>query len=458
MASTEANVFFQKFGTLVSFRNKIKTHQTLIGTELDDARTEYASHNEEDQLESLLARREELIVDSNPLLLAIQAAAETLLIEDMNDSASGPLSKKDVATALVALNNLMRDDTQTIEETTVSGAVTYGSNTGDGVAVVALTDPVTGEDWHNVRDETIVLECVQDARGNSTLTAGSERFTVRGAESVEAFDRNWPAGSGAYQDAYSSSGDSDQGEDEGETVLRNGDFEEGSANDPTYWTIGVGSAGTDWLLNTSNEQRGSQCLEIVGDGSTNPRIYQSLLSASGSLSGLDPLSTYVLSFWVRTGSSAPAAGVLKLSLASVGGSTKYSASVSVTASAENSIYSNHNVVFRTPANVDVEDIVVAIETTTAIDSGASLLIDNVVCTKLYQFGKTSTLADVAGGPYVAILAGGTDWAPGDLINVAITNNNEGQFVRAVDEFFGAYEKGVRLPTSATPNNADTLIA
>lgn len=49
-------------------------------------------------------------------------------------------------------------------------------------------------------------------------------------------------------------------------------------------------------------------------------------------------------------------------------------------------------------------------------------------------------------------------AVGDTFTVTMTNNNEGGFVRGIDRMYGAYEKGIRLLTDASPSIADSLIS
>ena len=46
----------------------------------------------------------------------------------------------------------------------------------------------------------------------------------------------------------------------------------------------------------------------------------------------------------------------------------------------------------------------------------------------------------------------------DLGVTITTNNNKGAFVRGVDRMYGAYEKGIRLLTDASPTILDSLIS
>ncbi len=126
------------------------------------------------------------------------------------------------------------------------------------------------------------------------------------------------------------------------------------------------------------------------------------------------------------------------------------ATVTVSLPTISSSWSYHSVVFATPADVPAT-AKLTIKIKTALPNTEDIYIDAIVVTEMYRPLGTY-------GPYVAAVAGATDWVVGDKATVAITQTNEGLVQRMLDRIHGAFELDLQMPSSGSPVIADSVIA
>ena len=378
----------------------------------------------------------------------------TATIEDMVEDDTN-LNQLTLQSALAELIRQMTVSSSSVNQPTVSAAVTYGNgvitNNGTGVAVVSVLNEY-GVQLDYAFAETIRLNCTNDAQTGSA-TAGNETFAIT-AEQSQTIPTyyTWPIGSGATGTVSSVS--SSLTPSLTTTLLNNGGFETFTTNTPNQWvSSGAGVAGTDFLAGGSgNAYTGSNCLEIAGTG-TQVILNQNFNSSGGSTLQPAPETPMVLSFWVKT-SSTPAAGVLTMQLVagSAGAVIQDDAgnnnSTAFSLTAVSTTYLNKTCVFRLP-RVLPSQITLQIKETTNLTSTHNAFIDEMVLTPAYQ------LYD--GGPYVAVFAGAVNWIAKDQINLAISNNYAGGFQQLFNRFFDMQSLGLMLPSSGSPTISDSLI-
>src|SRR5262245_32954113 len=184
----------------------------------------------------------------------------------------------DLAAVLPALHQAMRNDSQTVDRSTVTvGAVTpHAQNRGNGTVLVTkvldgFNPPVQGgladlnynglDSELAVPAETMTLECIADS-GRDGLQEGSEQFSWKGA--IRNEDLSWqPEGSGegpGVQVMNSSA------------LVTDGTFENWGGtgdNTPSNWTlVGTTAAGTHVFREAgpTNVYRGTYSLRLTGDG------------------------------------------------------------------------------------------------------------------------------------------------------------------------------------------------
>lgn len=385
------------------------------------------------------------------VIRGIMDAASADIIKTVNTNT--PLPSLDIETALKKLYDTMTTDAETLTHSNAGSSTAYGgSNTGTGKLVVSLTD---GEavPLHHVFGEDIVFECVNDAQEGGTAKSGQEHFRVRGEASVPRTHRDWPAGSGTDLTIVSASGAQSHGYEPGANILVNGNFEIFStANIPDKWAVVTGTPGTNFGEN-ANSFRGSKGFAFIGDGATLSSVRQAFASdTAGTPRSLKPNTRYAMGFWCRVVGSAATTGVLRLSVKDGGGTIidSTNAYVSLTLSTVSSSYAQSTVTFRTGADVS-STLYLTLELTTALDSGKTVVVDDVVVCEMVEL--------YTGGPLVALFSGGTDWVIDDTITLTVTqNNDDADLMQEVDRLVGLRERGLTLPGAGAGTISNSLIA
>ena len=444
-------VLFTRLGAIIDFGDKVETHRALLVVEVDDVIDEY---NDDRELGiSLESGLPGFVSSAGSPLSTLGAIMSNTIIEMVH--ADDPLPSKDIDSALIRLRDQMTNSSDSLDGTTVSASTAAAkvdgtSNVGDGEVVVSLVD-TRGNRLEYVRAESIVIECTTDAQESGT--AGRETFSLNGELSVTNLDEKWPDGSGLSGSITLADPSINASAAIGQNRLTNSAFENFTANDPDSWTIDTGAAGGS-VTKTTTQHRGTNALEFAGDGAELTEISQAL---SGAVA-LKPNKKYVIGFWVRDDGTGPAAGVLSVSLQSTAG-TIYNSATSLTTAqktvdltAVGSIYAFQSVAFETPTQLPTGAKVV-IELTTALTNTRSVFIDGCFIAEMAQFGG-------AGGPFIIMTPGATNFIREDRFVSTITNNNEGEFVRGLDRFLSMYEKGLYLPsvTDGSETIDDALVA
>jgi hypothetical protein len=321
------------------------------------------------------------------------------------------------------------------------------TNTGNGTLLISTTDE-WGNNFENVLAEVFPVTCVADSQPGQGTAAGQERFMARGYLPYGKLDFHWPAGTGVQASLTAASADAGPSTAH---VLTNSDFEtwtgSGTSGSLTSWTPTVGSIGTT-INQTSGAYRGSYALAITGNTTSQlTQITQALRTAS--VSGIiQPETKYALMFRSKV-STVPAAGVLRVALKDtvngsiVGGST-------VTLSGETSSYALHTATFNTPLALPAT-LIAVVELTTAIDSGKSVLVDDLCIGAMTQY---------AHGIYLTVIPGSINFIRGDTFTVTVTNDRGGQLQEWFNRCFNLDALGLLLPSAASASATipDSVIA
>jgi hypothetical protein len=146
------------------------------------------------------------------------------------------LSRKDLPTALTELIRQMRAGSASVDQSTVTVAVTPGTNTGDAVLI---TSKKRGDGL--LQENALADTITGTVTGTSDPTAALVTLTGTAAES-DLLSSGWPLGSGARASLSLTPAAS--------SLLANGDFEDEDDTDnaPDDWIVSVGTIGTGVLM------------------------------------------------------------------------------------------------------------------------------------------------------------------------------------------------------------------
>lgn len=445
------STMFARLGKLFGMASTIRSNQSGLRTEYADVVSQY-SNSDMYMIGNLSRDIESRINDSDRLLRIIKQDAEQTLIEMVDDdlvsSYGGGLDFKTTKRALYELINQMIANSASIDGTTITiGSITPGgSNVGNGTIVISglasQTFAPTVVDYPSIKTELITARCVQDAN-SPRISDGAEEFHIAGQRSERNLDEDWPKGSGTNVKIYAANPSFNNGTSVGENVLRNSNFELFESNNPNFWTIATGAAGTD-VLETATAYKGSYALEIVGDGATAVKLTQSFNSQSGSLGRLKPDTPYTISFAVRRNGTA-SAGNLRVYITD--GSTvlnnadsnrKMEISIAWnTVGGITTAYQLKTLACMTPKSIPKGSYMV-VETDTPFNSGCSIYIDELCVAEMHR--------PIAGGLAFQVIPGSTRFAYEDEFTCQITNNGEGSFATEFDRFFDMQSLGYALPS------------
>jgi len=165
---------------------------------------------------------------ANSEMSSLANYAASLIITAVNKD--NPQPQRDISTALRELVRQMVANSQSVDASTVTAAVTPGgSNTGTGL-IVASTKRGDG-----LVNENMIAENIA---GLATSDGDAASITLRGASRVAPLSADYPKGSGASASISAVSA--------ANSLLANGDFEDEDdvANAPDDWIVSVGVIGT----------------------------------------------------------------------------------------------------------------------------------------------------------------------------------------------------------------------
>lgn len=444
---------FTRLGKLVKMMDAIRTHQNNLKTLFADVQSTYST-TDRYMIDQLSGGLENRIEEAGGILADVRSAAEKTLIEMTfavaSTSTTNAMREKTVQDALVWLIRQMDADSETVNGTTISksGLSVSGSNNGNGTFLYLFEAPnillSSTADWPNIRTELIEARCVQDAQDGS-ISRGSESFQIRGQPSYPNLDYRFPAGSGTLM-LLSSLTASVDGGSRGSNCLTNSDFEDQTSNVPDNWTVSSGTAGTDFLTETTaaNVYRGSKAIKLAATGAT-MKIRQQLGSGTGTLGRLAPDRPYVIAFAAKKDASAT--GVIRVSVQDSSGTIIGGGAFlnSQNLSAISTSWGIHSSTLRSP-RVIPDEIYLVVETTTAIAT-ADCYIDEVIVAEMMPIAP--------GGQALAIISGSSNWNVDDNARYSFTNVGEGLFVSAFDRLFDMYRRGLSLPQNYS--SAETIL-
>jgi len=445
MAITHSTLF-ARLGRLFDHFASVKAYKDTLDTEIADTTTNF-SGEDYDMIGLLLNNHESRKKDADGIASDLQAGAIKTLIDTTDDNYSIP--KKNVFEALAELIRQMLADSQSVNGSTVTvGTTSAGSsNVGNGTLVYSEIAPVLDRAKNRpgniaiqtIKSETVTARCTGDSTSR-TVAEGSEQFRVYGQRQEERFSENWPRGSGSSFTVLAASPRVNAGRGPGKNILHNSDFEEFTSNVPDHWTVATGTAGTHIFAAGAGATQ-SNALKFVGDGSTNPKITQTLRTTTGSLGQLNTDKPYTISFLAKYATARPGT-TLRVSVTS-DGSTVYNSgtigrqmqatlgSATITTS-----YALYSVKCFTPLSLGKNSVVV-IDFAGNVDNTAEVFIDDIVIAQMNTMGP--------GLGAVQVIPGTTAYRGGDEFTAAITNNNEGLVQKEFDRFFDMQRHGLSLP-------------
>jgi len=460
MAVAHATLF-ARLGRIFDHFASVKAYKNTLDTEIADTVTNF-SGADLDMLGLLLRNHEIRKSDANGVGGDLQAAATKTLIDTVDDNYSIP--KRNTYEAIAELVRQMLADSKTVDGNTVSVGSTSagGSNVGNGTLVFSEIAPVLDRaknrpgnlNVQTIKSETITARCEEDSTARTT-PEGGEKFQVFGQRSEDPLNEDWPQGSGSRVMISAASPRVNGGRGPGKNILHNSDFEEFTTNLPDHWTLATGIAGTHVFAAGAGATQ-SNALKIVGDGSTNPKLTQTLRTTGGTLGQLNTDKPYTISFLAKYAVARPT-GTLRVSVTS-DGSTVYNTGTvgramqaSVSSAAITTSYALYSVKCFTPLALGKNSIV-TIDFSANVANTSQVFIDDIVIAQMTEMGP--------GLGSVQVLPGTAAYRVGDEFTAAITNNYEGAIQNEFDRFFGMQRLGLALPGNVAggENIADSLIS
>jgi len=452
-----SNGLFTRLGKIIYLMDLVRGYQSTIVTEIGDIKAEYTGTTA--YMVAALGDAEAQAKSLDPLLRSLQASAAETLIEmcyaEATAGNANAMLNKSTQDALVWLIKQMKTDSETIERNTVGkGTLTAdGTNNGNGTVVSLLETPNillgNSANWPNIRAEVLDIRCISDAQ-NGAIARGSEIFQIRGQPAFETLDRRFPAGSGRSIQAVALCATVDSGP-RYQNILTNSDFETQTSNVPDNFTVSSGTAGTDFLTETtaSNVYRGASSIKAAATGTT-WKIRQQLGAGAGTVGKLTPDRPYVIAFAAKKDASAT--GTIRVSVQDGSGNILGGGTFAATA-AHGALTTSFSLVTATvfAPRVIPTDTYLVVETTVGVAT-AAMYIDEVIIAEMVQLAP--------GSQYLAILSGSSDFDADDNFSYTFTNTGNGAFAVAFDRLFDMYGIGLCLPDAASPGEtiADSLIA
>lgn len=447
---------FTRLGALMYEMEQVRAHQSNLTSLLGNVQGEYSSSDSK-WIDDLAGNIERHIAEAGLVKLDLRRSAEKTLIEmcyaEGSASTTNTMKEKTVDAALQWLIRQMLLDSETIKRNviTFSGAGAGASNVGNGTLVVDVTPPsimMSGSSqWQNIRKGLINARCVEDAQTRA-ISPGSERFRITTLAGYDVLDYRFPGGSGTVTDVTTICASVDDGI-RGQNILTNGDLEDWTSNVPDQWTVSSGTAGTDFLRESTTFARGTYGLKAAVTGS-GFKIRQQLGSTAGTLGQLLPDTQYVLTAMMRK--DAGATGTINLQLEDGSGTAIGSAALAIVVSGlSSSAWTIQTVTFRTPKNLG-SAVYVSLSTVSSPIATAAAYVDEIAVAELVPSGP--------GGEAFGIIAGTTNWVVDDLRYVLASNDYAGGIANAMDVMFDMWNRGLCLPSAVAglETISDSLIA
>lgn len=454
MPAIDFDTLFDRLGRLGHVGYVLAGNQAAVDGLITDFIDDYEGTTDVDLVGNVISAIPQLPAPVVGPVQQIAQVGETTLVRMVQ--ASVP-SINDVASALTELVRQMNAEAESVAECAVTvAAVALTTNTGNGVVVVSEKrgDGLVQE---NTVAEVLRLQCQADSYTGGQ-TEGQESFLLAGAvNGAELWDHDYPRGSQAS--AFTQSVPANTGASQSGNLLTNGDMEDWSADatpELSNWVLDLGTWGTD-VARSSTAYTGTYSLRFL-PGATNSEIYQEFGDGTAGTTPVPlPLVSYAVNFFARELAGTVSAGVLTVELVDDTGAVVNDEqgtpnAFTLTASSLSTAWVAVNGVFRIP-NVppDVMRLRFRISTDLATDS---LLVDDVSMAPL--------VSSYPGGFGFRVFSGSTPFVLGDGWDVTATNDRAGEsylgtFQALFQRLFDTMTKGILLPSSGTPTQADTKI-
>ena len=455
------NIIFGRLGRLMAHAETVRTFQSDLETEHASTVAEF-SGGDMTQIASITQNLNSRMLSAAQTLTDLQISCTRTLI-DLTD-ANFTLESLTLSDALNELIRQMIADGETIAaNTSTAGSATAGaSNVGNGTMVMSAVSHELDRFgnrhgcWtaQHIKNETFTAVCNSDS-SNTTIESGSENFAVKGQRVTSISDYEWPQGSGLKRGVTCVNPRDNGGRGPGRNVCTNSDFEDFDSNTPAHWTINSGSAGVN-VFKSTDKYSGTNCLRLVGDGSTVVSLSQTLNSTLGSRGYLNTDQPYSISFAIKYATLAPSAA-FRIKVTKSDGSTIYNSSVLGREMSKSvlsaSLTTSYQLIVGTafmPTELDKGSKVV-LEFTTAAANTSEVFVDHLAIAQMPAIGNNMG--------HMQLIGGSTPFRIGDRFTAAFTNDNAGQFQTEFDRFFSLQQSGLQIPaTTGSETILDTLIA
>lgn len=328
---------------------------------------------------------------------------------------------------------------------------------GNGIVVASVRRPLDGLVLENSFAEVGVVRCTIDSNSGGAI-AGNEFMQALGdGAETDLFAFDWPLGSNGSVSFNAINGDTDAGQG---NILTNSSFNNWTANVPNNWNLIIGVAGTDILKESSLTYSGGGSIHFVGDGTTLTQIRQTFNNSNGTPLSLSRQTQYSANFFLRSGVSPPAAGVLTVDLVDVNLTVINDVAgnpntFDIDLTGLNTVYTAYNGVFRTPAIMPTT-MYIRLRLSTPITSGASVYIDKGSLGAMNQW--------YTGGPFLAVHSGSVPFLIGDQANVTVANSRGAggtlaTWQTALYRLLApvSIQNEILWPSSNVPNVSDNLL-
>lgn len=459
-------ISFNRLGKLGRAINNISSFQaTLQTTLIDGSQGIFPQYSTEPDLAAVIGDNWISLLGSleSPGAIMQQLAQQTInrMVYRDQPQLNQTLTSTNLLSSIAYVLQQMANQGATILKQNVTATSNAFVGTGTGAVTVSTVRPFDGRTLENAYTEVLTFVCTSDSYIGGA-TAFNEGFSVNG-EGIETdfFAFDWPLGSNAQIGLNAIDGDTSQGSN---NLLNNSGFATFVSNLPQFWTLIVGTAGTNIVPNSSISYTGPNSMQWIGDGSTNIGIKQFFNNSLGNNTTLTPQTQYSVNLWLRTGGSAPSTGILQVSLVNEAtglilndqAGTPNSFTVDLTTL--NTTWRAFNGFFRTPENTPA-NLSIRYQLTTPLNNGATV-----------YFAKTS-MGNMAQaylqGPFVALHSGNTPFVQSPIADFATANvtNSRGaggtlNTWQTVLFRLLSSAVGVELiwPSSVSPNVSDGLLS
>lgn len=427
------------FGTVVS----IVAHLNQLDTDVDtDVQAVYT--DDPDLASAVSSNLQTMKTIAGGNMSFVQTSAQKTLVEMVHDD--NKLVAKTVNEAMKELIAQMDSSSDDVNAPTVGGNGDFApaaGSTGNGRLILDVVDG-KGKTKEYLVGENITALCTKDSQTSGTV--GRETFSVKGEDAVASrFSDDWPDGSGRSKSVQVTDPSVDASGAVGRNRLTNSDFEDFTSDVPDNWQLDTGVGGTNCQA-TTTKHRGTNALEIIGDGTTNFELTQEFGLAAETSQKLFVQKRYCFGLWIKRDGTAAASGTLRMNIVGVSGQTD------IDLTALTTTYVLYTYIFSSPLVLSAAAMEARLALTVLLTSPRSVFVDSAFVAEMIEL--------YPGGPNFLIVPGSTEYILDDQYVQAVTNDQGGLFQKYFDQFYDMRALGLILPsdTGGTETISDTLVA